>query len=96
MRGGGRGRTALRIDEVGDDEPASRLSAQEWRAIQRERGVHRALGRALRCRMAIEYLVNTNMVDDPVYLQTPWMTAIHFKQERDGSKWDPTPCDARF
>jgi hypothetical protein len=26
----------------------------------------------------------------------PFMTAIHFKKEPDGSKWDPTPCDARF
>jgi hypothetical protein len=41
-------------------------------------------------------LVVTNVVDDPVYLQAPWITAIHFKKEPDGSKWDPTPCDARF
>jgi hypothetical protein len=43
-----------------------------------------------------EYLVDTNIVDDPVYLQTPWITALHFKKEKDGSKWDPSPCDARF
>jgi hypothetical protein len=43
-----------------------------------------------------QYLVVTNVVDDPVYLQQPWITAIHFKKEPDGSKWDPTPCDARF
>ena len=42
------------------------------------------------------YLVITNIVEDPVYLQSPWITAIHFKQEPDGGKWDPTPCDARF
>ena len=42
------------------------------------------------------YLVNTNVVEDPVYLQAPFQTAIHYKQERDTSKWDPTPCDARF
>src|SRR5262245_33175769 len=41
-------------------------------------------------------LVNTNVVDDPIYLQLPFQTAIHYKLERDGSKWDPTPCDARF
>jgi hypothetical protein len=41
-------------------------------------------------------LVVTNIVDDPVYLQAPWITAIHFKKEMDGSKWDPTPCDARL
>ena len=37
-----------------------------------------------------------NVVDDPVYLQLPFQTAIHYKLERDTSKWDPTPCDARF
>jgi hypothetical protein len=43
-----------------------------------------------------EYLVDTNIVDDPVYLQTPWITSLHFKKEKDASKWDPSPCDARF
>ncbi len=43
-----------------------------------------------------KYLVVTNVVSDPTYLQAPWMTAIHFKKEADGSKFDPTPCDARF
>jgi hypothetical protein len=42
------------------------------------------------------YIVNTNVVEDPVYLQLPFQTAIHYKLERDTSKWDPTPCDARF
>jgi hypothetical protein len=42
------------------------------------------------------YLVITNVVDDPQYLQLPFMTALHFKQEKDLTKWDPTPCDARF
>ena len=44
----------------------------------------------------MRYLVITNIVDDPVYLQSPWITALHFEPERDASKWDPTPCDARF
>jgi hypothetical protein len=43
-----------------------------------------------------QYLVDTNLVDDPVYLQTPWITALHFKKEPDGTKWDPSTCDARF
>ena len=43
-----------------------------------------------------KYLVITNVVTDPTYLQAPWMTAIHFKKEPDGSKFDPTPCDAKF
>ena len=40
--------------------------------------------------------VVTNVVDDPVYLQLPFMTALHFKKEADLAKWDPSPCDARF
>ena len=40
--------------------------------------------------------VGTNVVDDPVYLQLPFMTALHFKKEADLAKWDPSPCDARF
>jgi hypothetical protein len=43
-----------------------------------------------------KWLVNTNIVDDPVYLQLPFTTAIHFKKEADVSKWSPEPCDARF
>ena len=43
-----------------------------------------------------QYLVDTNVVEDPVYLQTPWITSLHFKKEPDGSKWDPSPCDPRF
>ena len=33
-------------------------------------------------------LVVTSIVEDPVYLQVPWITAIHFKKESDGGKWD--------
>ena len=36
------------------------------------------------------------IVEDPVYLQQPWTVPVHFKKERDGSKWDPTPCNAKF
>ena len=43
-----------------------------------------------------QYLVDTNVVEDPVYLQTPWITSLHFKKEPDGGKWDPSSCDARF
>jgi len=40
-------------------------------------------------------LVNT-VVDDPVYLNGPYVVSPHFKKERDGSKWDPTPCSASW
>jgi hypothetical protein len=36
------------------------------------------------------------VVEDPMYLQEPWTVPVHFKKEPDGSKWDPTPCNARF
>jgi hypothetical protein len=55
----------------------------------------RILGRA-RAAQRRQIPVNTNVVEDPVYLQLPFQTAIHYKLERDTAKWDPTPCDARF
>jgi hypothetical protein len=36
------------------------------------------------------------IVEDPLYLQQAWTVPVHFKKEADGSKWDPTPCNARF
>jgi hypothetical protein len=41
------------------------------------------------------WLVVTTIVDDPQYLQQPFVTSTHFKREADGSKWNPTPCTAR-
>jgi hypothetical protein len=38
------------------------------------------------------YLVDTSMVDDPVYLTGPFIRTYTFKKEADGTKWDPTPC----
>ena len=43
-----------------------------------------------------QWLVVTNVVDDPVNLQDRWTTAMHFKKEADASKWEPTPCSARW
>jgi hypothetical protein len=37
----------------------------------------------------------TSLVEDPAYLREPWVTALGFKKEPDGSKWDPSPCSAR-
>ena len=36
-------------------------------------------------------LVRT-VVEDPKYLQVPFITSTHFKQEKDGAKWNPSPC----
>ena len=40
-------------------------------------------------------LVNT-IVEDPVYLNAPYVVSPHFKKEPDGSKWDPTPCSSTW
>ena len=39
-----------------------------------------------------QVLLVTAIVDDPRYLQTPFIVSSQFKKEVDGSKWDPTPC----
>jgi len=38
----------------------------------------------------------TAVVQDPVYLEQRYITIAHFRKEPDGSKWDPTPCSARW
>jgi len=43
-----------------------------------------------------DWLVITTIVDDPQYLQMQFVTTSNFKRERDGSKWDPTPCSAKW
>ena len=42
-----------------------------------------------------QWITLTSMVDDSQYLRQPYVTALQFKKEPDGSKWDPTPCSAR-
>jgi hypothetical protein len=41
------------------------------------------------------WFVVTTIVDDPLYLQEPFVTSSNFKKESDGSKWRPRPCSAR-
>ena len=41
-------------------------------------------------------LVVSTVVHDPAYLQHDWITALHFKKEPDGAKWDPQPCSSRW
>jgi hypothetical protein len=38
----------------------------------------------------------TAVVEDPTYLDSRYVVISHFKREPDGSKWDPTPCSARW
>ena len=38
------------------------------------------------------YFVVTAMVDDPMYLNGPFIRTYNFKKQQDASGWDPTPC----
>lgn len=41
------------------------------------------------------WLLVTSIVEDPVYLNAPWVTSTDFKRLKDGSPWHPTPCSVR-
>jgi hypothetical protein len=43
-----------------------------------------------------QLLLVTTVIDDPVYLNAPYVVSPHFKREPDGSKWDPTPCSSTW
>jgi len=43
-----------------------------------------------------QLLLVTTIVNDPVYLNAPYIVSPHFKKEPDGSKWDATPCSATW
>jgi hypothetical protein len=43
-----------------------------------------------------QLLLVTTTVEDPVYLNGPYIVSPHFKKEPDGSKWDPTPCSSTW
>ena len=43
-----------------------------------------------------EWLTITTQIEDPQYLTNVRLLAPLFKKEPDGSKWDPTPCSARW
>ena len=38
------------------------------------------------------WLILTSIVDDPAYLNLPFMLTTHFKREPDGSKFNRRPC----
>ncbi len=42
-----------------------------------------------------QVLLVTTIVDDPQYLQQPFIVTSQFKKEADASKWDPTPCTVK-
>ena len=39
-----------------------------------------------------QWITITSTVQDDRFLREPWVTVLNFKRERDGAKWDPTPC----
>jgi hypothetical protein len=40
-----------------------------------------------------DWLTVFTIVEDPHYLNQPFITSTHFKREPDRSKWMPTPCE---
>ena len=46
-------------------------------------------------RRSQEYLAVTMIVDDPRYLQQPYIKTYEFKKQNDASGWNPTPCSAK-
>ena len=40
-----------------------------------------------------DWLTVLTVVEDPTYLDQPFITSTHFKREADASKWSPAPCE---
>ena len=41
------------------------------------------------------WLLVETIVEDPMYLNQPFITSTHFKKQADATGWNPTPCTAR-
>jgi hypothetical protein len=41
------------------------------------------------------WFVVTTIVEDPVYLQEPFVTSSNFKKQNDSTGWNPRPCSAK-
>jgi hypothetical protein len=41
------------------------------------------------------WLVVETIVEDPMYLNQPFITSTNFKKQADASGWNPSPCTAR-
>jgi len=44
-------------------------------------------------REGVDYLIVMQVVEDPQYLDVPWVTTNNFKREANAAKWDPRPCE---
>jgi hypothetical protein len=40
----------------------------------------------------VDYLVVTNILEDPQYLAQPYVRSVQFKKQADSKGWKPTPC----
>jgi hypothetical protein len=41
------------------------------------------------------WLIVTTIVEDPTYLNQPFITSTHFRKQADATGWNPQPCTAR-
>ena len=41
------------------------------------------------------WLIVTTIVEDPQYLNVPFITSTHFRKQADASGWNPAPCTTR-
>lgn len=41
------------------------------------------------------YLVVTKILEDPQYMNGPYVRTVQFKKQPDATGWNPTPCSAR-
>jgi len=40
-----------------------------------------------------QWIMVTSLIEDPMYLNLPFILSTSFKKEPDASKWHPTPCE---
>ena len=40
-------------------------------------------------------LIVKQILEDPEFLNQPFITSTHFKKEADASGWKPSPCSAK-
>jgi hypothetical protein len=50
----------------------------------------------VRQRNGDRWLVITSIVEDPMYLQQPFITSTQFKAQADASGWEPSPCSSTW
>jgi hypothetical protein len=41
------------------------------------------------------YMVVTKILEDPQYMNAPYVRTVQFKKQSDATGWNPTPCSAR-